>query len=84
MAMFALNAALLMTQRFIYFNSKCAESIHDKLIALSGGRAGTNNLGLIEGALSLIQNNDCYPEHLTLQLLNAASQSKANDNFWKE
>lgn len=51
-----------MSAIYYYFDAVHAEIEHDWIIEHSGGRAGTQNLGLIEGALGLIRNDDYYPE----------------------
>lgn len=47
--------------KLIYFTSDYAITIHDKIIQLSGGRAGINDFGNIESPLAHIQNDDYYP-----------------------
>jgi len=51
-----------MEGRFLYFDAAHAEEVHDWIIEHSGGRPGTQDIGLIEGALGHIQNNEYYPE----------------------
>lgn len=44
-----------------YFTSEYAIKIHDKIIDISGGRAGTKDFGNIDSPLTHIQNDDYYP-----------------------
>ncbi|MCR8923192.1 type II toxin-antitoxin system death-on-curing family toxin [Dasania sp. GY-MA-18] len=50
-----------MPRKYIYFDAVYAEKEHDWIIEHSGGRSGTQNLGLIAGSLGHIQNDDYYP-----------------------
>lgn len=44
-----------------YFTSEYAIKIHDKIISISGGRAGIMDYGNIDSPLHHIQNDDYYP-----------------------
>ena len=44
-----------------YFTSEYAIKIHDKVIQISGGRAGTKDYGNIDSPLTHIQNDVYYP-----------------------
>jgi death on curing protein len=44
-----------------YFTSDYAIKIHDKIIEISGGRAGVKDYGNIDSPLNHIQNDDYYP-----------------------
>ena len=44
-----------------YFTSEYAIRIHDKIIEISGGRAGVKDYGNIDSPLNHIQNDDYYP-----------------------
>ncbi|MEX0812608.1 MAG: type II toxin-antitoxin system death-on-curing family toxin [Chitinophagales bacterium] len=46
---------------FNYFTAEYAIRIHDKIIDISGGRAGIKDYGNIESPLTHIQNDDYYP-----------------------
>lgn len=46
---------------FNFFTSDYAIKIHDKIIELSGGRAGIKDFGNIDSPLAHIQNDDYYP-----------------------
>ncbi|MDI3320178.1 type II toxin-antitoxin system death-on-curing family toxin [Pinibacter soli] len=46
---------------FNYFPSDCAIKIHDKIILLSGGKAGIKDIGNIDSILVHIQNDVYYP-----------------------
>jgi len=45
-----------------YFKADDAIRFHDKIIEISGGRAGIKDFGNIDSPLAHIQNNDYYPE----------------------
>jgi len=45
----------------IYFTAEYAIKIHDKIIAISGGKSGIKDYGNIDSPLSHIQNDDYYP-----------------------
>jgi len=45
----------------MYFTSEYAIKIHDKIIDISGGRAGTKDFGNIDSPLAHIKNDDYYP-----------------------
>ncbi|MEA2016836.1 MAG: type II toxin-antitoxin system death-on-curing family toxin [Campylobacterota bacterium] len=45
----------------IYIKLEQAVSIHDKLIEMSGGMSGNNNIGLLDSVLDFIQDDDYYP-----------------------
>ncbi|MBN2675949.1 MAG: type II toxin-antitoxin system death-on-curing family toxin [Alphaproteobacteria bacterium] len=47
-----------------YFDLKDAIETHDKIIDMSGGRHGHNNVSLLESVLNHIQNDDYYPHFL--------------------
>lgn len=51
-----------MQSKYYYFDAAHAEKEHDWIVENSGGKPGTQNIGLIEGALGLIQNDDYYPD----------------------
>ena len=44
-----------------YFTSDYAIKIHDKIVEISGGRAGIKDYGNIDSPLTHIQNEDYYP-----------------------
>jgi len=44
-----------------FFTSEYAIKIHDKIIRISGGRAGIKDYGNIDSPLAHIQNDDYYP-----------------------
>lgn len=44
-----------------YFTSEYAIKIHDKIIQISGGKAGIKDFGNIDSPLAHIQNDDYYP-----------------------
>ena len=46
---------------FNFFTSDYAIKIHDKIIEISGGRAGIKDYGNIDSPLTHIQNDDYYP-----------------------
>ncbi len=46
---------------FLYFDLHHAIAVHDWIIAHSGGRAGTIEIGNLESPLSHVQNDDYYP-----------------------
>ncbi|WP_300319568.1 Fic family protein [Idiomarina sp.] len=48
--------------RFLYFDVSHAISVHDWIIAHSGGLAGTKDIGQLESPLQHIQNDWYYPE----------------------
>ncbi|MFT7388613.1 MAG: death-on-curing protein [Candidatus Endobugula sp.] len=50
-----------MTEHFIYFDAGHAIKVHDWIIEHTGGRAGNNNVDLLDGPLAHIQNDDYYP-----------------------
>lgn len=50
-----------MPQRFLYFDVVHAVKVHDWIIEHTGGKAGNNNLDLLEGPLGHIQNDFYYP-----------------------
>jgi death-on-curing protein len=50
-----------MTEHFIYFDAGHAINVHDWIIEHTGGRAGNNNVDLLDGPLAHIQNDDYYP-----------------------
>jgi death-on-curing protein len=50
-----------MTEHFIYFDAGHAVKVHDWIIDNTGGRAGNNNVDLLDGPLAHIQNDDYYP-----------------------
>jgi len=45
----------------IYFKAEYAIQIHDKIIEISGGKAGLKDFGNIDSPLNHIQNDDYYP-----------------------
>lgn len=45
----------------LYFTSEYAIKIHDKIIAISGGRNGVKDFGNIDSPINHIQNDDYYP-----------------------
>ena len=47
---------------FLYFSMEYAIKTHDKIIEISGGASGINDLGNLESPLEHIQNDDYYPE----------------------
>jgi death-on-curing protein len=47
---------------FLYFTTEYAIKTHDKIIEISGGASGINDLGNLESPLEHIQNDDYYPE----------------------
>jgi death-on-curing protein len=47
---------------FFYFDTFHAIGIHDWIIANSGGRAGTLNIGNIDSPLEHVKNDDYYPQ----------------------
>ena len=47
---------------FLYFTTEYAIKTHDKIIEISGGASGINDLGNLESPLGHIQNDDYYPE----------------------
>lgn len=47
---------------FLYFTTEYAIKTHDKIIEISGGAGGINDLGNLESPLEHIQNDDYYPE----------------------
>lgn len=47
--------------KFNFFSSKYAIKIHDKIVEISGGRAGIKDYGNIDSPLTHIKNNDYYP-----------------------
>lgn len=51
-----------MADKFIYFDSFHAVKVHDWIIENSGGRAGNNDLGLLDSPLEHIKNDIYYPE----------------------
>mgnify|MGYP000229214948 CR=1 FL=1 len=51
-----------MTESFIYFDSAHAINVHDWIIDNSGGRAGNNNIGLLNSPLEHIKNDLYYPK----------------------
>ena len=48
--------------QLIYADIERAVHIHDKILELSGGRAGVKSLGELESVLQHISNDDYYPE----------------------
>lgn len=50
-----------MSDKYIYFDSAHAIKVHDWIIDNSGGRAGNNDLGLLDSPLEHIKNDDYYP-----------------------
>lgn len=46
---------------FNFFTSEYTIRIHDKIIELSGGRAGIKDFGNIDSPLAHVQNDDYYP-----------------------
>lgn len=44
-----------------FFTSDYAIKIHDKIVEISGGRAGIKDFGNIDSPLAHIQNDDYYP-----------------------
>jgi death on curing protein len=48
--------------KLLYFPVEYAIKEHDKIIEISGGLAGINNIGNIQSPLEHIQNDDYYPE----------------------
>lgn len=46
---------------FNFFTSDYAIKIHDKIVEISGGRAGIKDYGNIDSPLTHIQNDDYYP-----------------------
>ncbi|MFT5116844.1 MAG: death-on-curing protein [Kiritimatiellia bacterium] len=50
-----------MDDLFIYFDTHHAINVHDWIIENTGGRAGNNNLGLLESSLEHIKNDHYYP-----------------------
>ena len=47
---------------FLYFTTEYAIKTHDKIIEISGGASGINDLGNLESPLQHIRNDDYYPE----------------------
>lgn len=47
---------------FLYFTTEYAIKTHDKIIEISGGAMGINDLGNLESPLEHIQNDNYYPE----------------------
>lgn len=47
---------------FLYFTTEYAIKTHDKIIEISGGAGGINDLGNLESPLEHIKNDDYYPE----------------------
>lgn len=45
----------------VYFDTAHAISVHDWIIANSGGIAGNKDTGLLDSALEHVQNDDYYP-----------------------
>ena len=45
----------------LYFDIEFAIKIHDKIIEMSGGRKGANDIGLASSVLDFIQNDLYYP-----------------------
>ncbi|MDB2384746.1 Fic family protein [Endozoicomonas sp.] len=54
-----------MIGHFIYFDTDHAIRTHDWIIENSGGLSGINNIGLLESALDLMENDDYYPNIAT-------------------
>ena len=48
--------------KYIYFDLKYAEKIHDSIIEISGGREGIHDIGLIDSVLDFIQSDMYYPK----------------------
>jgi death on curing protein len=47
---------------FLYFTIEYAIKTHDKIIEISGGARGVNNIGNLESPLQHIQNDGYYPD----------------------
>ena len=50
-----------MNREFFYFDTHHAIKIHDWIIEKSGGLEGNNQIGLLDSALTHIQNDLYYP-----------------------
>lgn len=50
-----------MSQKFFYFNTHYAIQVHDWIIENSGGLKGNREIGLLDSALTHIQNDLYYP-----------------------
>lgn len=50
-----------MAVTFIYFDAARAVDVHDWIIEHSGGRVGSNNVGLLTSPIEHIQNDMYYP-----------------------
>ncbi|WP_339529973.1 MULTISPECIES: type II toxin-antitoxin system death-on-curing family toxin [unclassified Pseudomonas] len=68
-----------MSSYFLYFDLEHAVGVHDWIIENTGGRAGANDLGLLDSLLNHIQNDDYYPsfEEKLLHLVFAVNKSHA-------
>lgn len=47
--------------QYIYFDLDYAIEVHDKIIDISGGFSGVNNIGLLDSVLDFIQSDIYYP-----------------------
>lgn len=45
----------------VYFDTEHAKTVHDNIIAISGGLEGNNDIGLLDSTLFHIQNDLYYP-----------------------
>lgn len=50
-----------MSRRFVYFDTTYAIEIHDWIIEQSGGKAGMQDLSLLESPLEHVRNDGYYP-----------------------
>ena len=50
-----------MSREFFYFNTHYAIQVHDWIIENSGGLKGNREIGLLDSALTHIQNDLYYP-----------------------
>jgi death-on-curing protein len=64
---------------FLYFDTQHAISVHDDIIAKSGGNAGVLNIGLLDSVIEHIQNDIYYPtlEHKTTHLFFSVNKNHA-------
>lgn len=51
-----------MAERYFYFDSEHAISVHDWIIEQSGGRFGIENIELLKSPLAMVRHDDYYPD----------------------